>query len=576
MQLTARQHMHLMTRFSFSMRKAVIAALALASFDTRADTLPGPVAAPDSGAFLQQLQPQVPPAPAANRPTLQVEPNSTANPPASQPIAVKLIRITGNTAFSTDTLHAIVADQEGQSLTLPQLDAVAGRITAFYQQRGYALARAIIPPQSITDGVVHIQVLEARYGEIHLQNSSKVNSRLINATLSRLHSGDPIADAPMNRTLLLLSDIPGVGVHALLKPGSAVGSADLDVDTTTTPMTFANVSLDNYGNRYVGRARLSGNVNIVNPLHHGDILSANVVTTGSEMNYGRLAYDTLLNGLGTRFGGSYSYLRYKLGDNAKALDAHGTAMVASLWAKQPLLRSREANIYAQLEFDEKRLRDRIDVSDLRTDRHLGNWVLSLNGDTRDTLFVGGINAWSIAWTNGRNTFDDDAARASDASTARTTGGYSKWNLNFSRLQGLTSRDSLYVNVAMQWADTNLDSAEKMSVGGPYSVRAYDIGAISGDTGYLATVELRHDLGGWISGQWQVLAFADNAFVKVNRHPWSNGINSATLTGTGVGLNWTGPALWRATLSLAKRVGNTSTLVSSPASVRAWLMVSKAF
>lgn len=553
--------------------KPLFAALLLASLDAYAA---GPDVTPNAGSILQQLQPAVPAITQPDAPKLEVKPKSDAGLPPSQPIPVNTLRITGNTAFATETLHALVADQEGKSLTLPQLEELAGRITAYYQAHGFPLTRAIIPAQSITEGVIIIQVVEAHYGKVQLNNHSEVSDALLNANLAPLSGGALIADAELNRALLLLSDVPGVGVNAVLKPGQEVGTADMDVETRYIKAPLANLSLDNYGNRYVGRARLSGNVNMVNPFHHGDTLSANVISTGDGMNYARLGYDTLLNGQGTRVGGAYSALRYKLGAGASALEANGTATVASLWAKHPLIRTKQYNLYAQLQYDAKNMRDHVDVSSLRTDRRLNNWVLSVNGDLRDNLLAGGMSIASLGWTNGRVGFDDASAAASDAATAHTSGGFSKWNANVARLQGLTASDSLYFNFSAQWADGNLDSAEKMSAGGPYTVRAYDIGAMSGDTGYVGTVEIRHDLGAQLFGKWQVLAFVDSAYVKVNRHPWTVTENSATLSGAGLGLNWAGPDQWRASASVATRLGAASALLTKPPSVRAWLVASKGF
>ncbi|MBO9535702.1 ShlB/FhaC/HecB family hemolysin secretion/activation protein [Herbaspirillum sp.] len=552
--------------------KPLAAALLLATLDAHAA---GP-GTPDSGAILQQLQPGVPAAAPSNAPTLQIAPRSEAGLPASAPFEVKHLRITGNTAFATEILHALVADQEGQRLTLEQLNALAGRITAYYQNHGFPLARAIIPAQTISDGVVVIQVVEAHYGQVSLNNRSKVGDPVLNAILAPLQGGQAIAGNELDRTLLLLSDVPGVGLSASLKPGAAVGTSDLDIEANDNPAAPVSLALDNYGNRYVGRTRLSGNISLLNPLHHGDILSASLLTTGNGMNYGRVSYDTLVSGSGTRVGAAYSYLRYKLGSELNALGANGTAGVASLWARQPLLRGKQANLYAQVQYDAKRLRDHIDSGGVNTDRHLANWVLSLNGDLRDSLLAGGFSAWSLGWTNGRVVFDDAAAASADDATARTRGGFSKWNANVSRLQGLGQRDTLYVSLAAQWADSNLDSAEKMTAGGPFSVRAYDIGAASGDTGYLGTVEWRHDLGSPLAGQWQALAFIDSAYVKANRRPWSTAENSATLSGAGVGLNWIGPDLWRASAALATRIGGLSSLVARQSSVRAWMTLSKGF
>jgi hemolysin activation/secretion protein len=470
------------------------------------------------------------------------------------------------------------ADTEGRSLSLSQLGELAARITSYYQSQGYPLARAIIPAQTIAAGVVRIEVIEASYGKISLDKNSRVKDALLLATLASLQSGQVIGQSGLDRALLLASDIPGVVVGATLKPGQVVGTSDLLVRTTPGPTVTGDVVSDNYGNRFTGRERIGSTVNLINPLQHGDVLSVSGLSSGSGLNYGRLGYETLLNGQGTRLGGAYSALRYALGDPLADLKANGSARVASLWAKHPLVRSRDVNLYGQLQFDSLQLRDHIDASDIKTDRSLENWTLSLTGDARDAFLLGGISTWSLIWTTGRVGFDNADAQLADTGAADTQGGFSKWNANLARLQRLSPKNGLYLAVSGQWANGNLDPSQKMIVGGPYTVRGYETGALSGDTVYLATAELRHALGSAWGGQWQAVASVDTARVRVNKNtrPGLTGANSATLSGAGVGLNWTGPQQWRVKAYIATRLGSAPTLVASSASTSAWVELSQRF
>jgi len=531
---------------------------------------------PGAGDILRQIAPLTPPAPSPSGTGLTIERADGAKLPSSAPFLVQSIQITGNTLFNTAVLNALVADAQGQNLTLTQLGELAARITTYYQNNGYPLARAIIPAQTIASGIVRIEVIEASYGKISLDNRSRVQDALLQATLATLQSGQVIGQTGLDHALLLLSDIPGVVAGATLKPGEAAGTSDLLVSTTPGPMVTGNVALDNYGNRYTGRARISGTVNLINPLQHGDVLSVSGLSSGEDLNYARLGYETLLNGQGTRLGGAYSALRYALGEPLAALQANGSARVASLWAKHPLVRSRAVNLYGQLQFDSLQLRDHIDASAIKTDRSLENWTLSLAGDARDGFLSGGINTGSLGWTAGRVGFDNADAQLADAGAAGTQGGFSKSNANLTRLQSLSPKNALYLAVSGQWANGNLDASQKMGVGGPYTVRAYDTGALSGDTGYLATAELRHDLGTVWGGPWQAVAFVDTAQVTVNKNTWVAGTNSARLSGAGVGLNWAGPQQWRAKGMIATRIGSAPTLVASSAHTRAWVEISRGF
>lgn len=525
--------------------------------------------APGAGSLLQQAEPRLAPLPSPAGTGLQIEPAPAPALPPSDPFLVQRIEITGNSVFSTPALLALVAQAQGQRLTLPQLGELTSRITAYYRSRGYPLARAIIPAQTIAEGVVRIQVVEANYGKIRLENASAVADAVFAAALAPLQSGQVIDQTALDQALLKIGDVPGVVVGATLEPGAQVGSSDLLVSLTPGPAVTGNVVLDNNGNRFTGRSRIGATLNLLNPLQHGDVLSLSVLSSGSGMNYTRVAYETLLNAQGFRLGGSYSALKYAMGV------PDGTAQVQSLWAKHTLLRSRTSNVYAQLQFDKFILRDH--AATVQTDRHMDNLTASLAGDLRDAFLAGAVNTWSASWTGGRIGFDDAAAALANAGTTNTQGRFSKVNVSLSRLQNLSASSAVYLAVSGQWASGNLDSSQKMLAGGPYTVRAYDMGAVSGDTGYLAVAEWRQDMGPAWGGQWQALAFIDSARVTVNKNLWpqATAANSATLSGAGVGLNWAGPQ-WSAKSYLATALGPTPALVPTNNAWRVWIEVSRRF
>ncbi len=505
---------------------------------------------------------------------IEQSPNGTL--PPSAPFLVEHFEITGNTRIDTATLHAQLASAEGKRLTLPEVAALTARITDYYHAHGYPLARAIVPAQTLRDGVVRIEVFEAHYGKVSVNNQSRVSEGLLQSTLAGLQSGAVVSQGPLDRDLLLLSDIPGVAVSATLKPGETVGSSDLVVDVTSPQAIIGSVTADDAGDRYTGRGRLGGTVSFLDPLHHGDVLSLNALTSGSGMNYGRVSYDALLNGAGTQVGVGYSALHYRLSGKLSDLDAFGDAQDASLWVKQPLLRGRDASIYAQIQYDHLRLNDEVGASDLKTQRHLDNVTTSLDGDVRDSLLAGAVNTWNASWTYGHVGFDNTAAELLDASAADTQGDFSKWNASVGRLQNFNANDALYFQAVGQWSNGNLDPSQQFVVGGPASVRAYDVSTISADSGFQLTAELRHTYSRFWYGRWQTILFVDDAHVTVDRNTFAPGPNTASLYGAGAGLNWAGPAALTASLTVAAPFGGRPELAGDTPSARVWATVSKAF
>lgn len=536
---------------------------------------PAPPPAPDSGNLLQQITPNTAPAPSPTGTGLTVERESGGTVPPTEAFQVTRLEISGNTRIDTATLHTLVANAEGTSMTLAQLAAVADRITDYYHKHNYPLARAIIAAQTIRGGVVTIQVLEASYGKVTLDNKSHVTDSLLQSTLAPLHAGEVIEQSEMDHVLLLLSDVPKIDVNAVIKPGDSVGTSDLDITTLPGPRLTGVASVDDYGNRYTGRERLAGSVSVIDPLDHGDFLTLSGLTSGDRLNYGRASYEVTLNGWGTRVGGAYSALHYILGDGLEALDGHGTAAVGSAWAKQPLMRSESVNLYAQIQYDALRLRDEIGASNLQTNRHLNDFTASLTGDARDAMWAGGVSTWDLGVSGGNLVFDNDAAQTADAASARTRGDFTKVNLNLARLQKLDASNGLYLSFAGQWTGDNLDSSQKMIGGGPYTVRSYDLGVVSGDTGYLGTAEFQHELGAWY-GQWQAASFIDSQHIVINKTPFAPGANSANLSGAGLGMNWSGPYQFSARAYVAARFGGVSAVVPDSSSVRVWIEFTKLF
>jgi hemolysin activation/secretion protein len=522
--------------------------------------------------LLQQLT-LPPPPPPADRPALSVERPETAHATSTTPISVKQIRITGNTLLPTSQLHALVAAGEGQTLTLGELQELAEHITKLYHERGYLLARAYVPAQTIQDGEITFAVLEASYGRVALNNTSTTSDRPLSATLAPLANGAPVSEAPLDRSLLLLSDIPGVVVSSTLLPGTKSGTSDLQVDVASAPRYSGLVAVDDFGNRYTGRTRGTGVLYINSFLHEGDKLDANLLSSGSGMSYGELGYHYLLNGQGTTLGVASSYLHYQLTGSLSDLQAHGTAQVDSVNLTQPIIRSTAGNLYAHVEFDHRQLHDDIDVASIRSDRHTNGWSAVLAGDRRDDH---GVTNFNLSVAVDQVEFDGDAARIADRLGANTQGSGSHYGLTLARLQQLDRTDSLYFAFTGQIAGSNLDPADQFSLGGPSNARGYDVGAVTGADGYVTSAEWRHALGVPWTGAWLGSLFADLGHIQVYKNTFAPGTNDATLSDAGASLHWDGPQEWAVSAQVATRIGPSSPLLHSASRESAWLQVQKGF
>jgi hemolysin activation/secretion protein len=444
------------------------------------------------------------------------------------------------------------------------------------------VAQAYVPAQDIKGGAVTINVLEGHYGNITLRNQTNLSNKLANKSLQGLNSGDTIAAAPLESRLLLLSDVPGVNVNSTLVPGTAVGTSDLLVDVTPGQRVSGSVEADNAGNRYTGENRVGATININDPLGIGDVASLRVMTSGSGLTYGRASYQARL-GRATA-GVAYSALEYHLGKEFEPLHAHGTAEIASIFGGYTLIRSRNTNLYALIDFDARKYQDKIDatVPPSVIDKKAHVWMGSLYGNHRDGFGRGGVTSYSLTWSSGDLDIETPSALLADAATARTNGHYDKLAFNVGRLQNITDNFSLYGGINGQFASKNLDISEKMGLGGAYAVRAYPVGEGYADEGYVATLEARLRLPKFserMPGQIHLIGFADTGTVTINKNQWVPGPNHRTLSGAGIGVTWADYNNFSLSAYWAHKLGN-SAATSVPASVdsssRVWLQAVKYF
>ena len=532
---------------------------------------------PSAGGQLQQIPPlQV--APRAP-PEIRIQPPAAPAADASDlvKIMVRGLRVSGARVYSEPELIEIAGFRPGSELSLSELRDMAARITTHYRAHGYFVALAYLPQQEVKDNVVTIAVSEGQYRNVTVTNSSNLSDRIVRNGLEGVNSGDPIVLAPLENRLLRLSDLPGVNVRSTLVPGAGVGTSDLLVDVTPGQRISGSVDFDNAGNYYTGQWRVGATVNINNPLGLGDVASLRLLTSGEGLKYARASYQ-LQVGRG-QVGVAYSKLDYRLGKEFESLGAHGTAEIASVFGRYPLIRSRNDNLYAQLAYDAARFQDRIDSVPSVTDKKTRVVRASLYGDHADSLGGGGQTSYGLTLSSGTVDIQTPAALAIDAMTARSNGRFNKLSFNAGRSQALGGPFSLYAGINGQFASKNLDVSEKMELGGLYAVRAYPEGEAYADDGYVVTLEGRMELPRFsqgMPGRVQLVAFVDAGSVRTNHDPWTAGDNRRTLSGAGVGAVWSDPGNFMLRTYYARKLGSEKAISSPDKSGRFWIQGIKYF
>ena len=536
---------------------------------------------PNTGTLLDGAKPPQQRVEQNKKPSITIQENGQLSPGQSQEkIVVNHFRLSGELPVGEAELLSQIKEHEDRELTLSELDQLAGKLTTYLRQKGYLVAFAYIPAQSVKDGIVEIAIVPGKYSELIVKGQAHMSLDYLKNMLFFVTPGSVIRQEPLDRALLLLSDCSGIRVEAVLNPGKTAGTADLVLEVIDREKISGAAYTDNWGNRYSGQVRAGVQLSLNNLSGYGDQLSlGGLFTEKTALKNYNAAYSVPLGYNGAQFSISHSQLDYTLGDIFAATGASGEADTDSVNISYPVVRSRSFNLTGVLGYDKKKLKDDITQSNSYVRKNSAVWNASLNGNFSDNLLGGAFNSFSLNHYRGALSIEDAATAMSDASTAQSAGHFTKTVFSYQRQQYI--RDDLDFSVSFlgQLANKNLDSSEKLYLGGADGVRAFSQGEASGDQGYRLSGELRWQLKGLSKGPNHVylVGFYDYGSVMVNKGPWAgSGGNRRSLMGAGFGLRWQQDRAFSYRLDYAFKIGDEVAVNDTSKSGRLWLQAVRYF
>ena len=398
--------------------------------------------------------------------------------------------VTGSTVYRPQDLSPLYSGLVGQRVSLADIYALANKITLKYRNEGYVLSQAVIPQQQIRDGRVRIQVVEGSINRIIIRDGGKAKS--VYALLryaKKIKESKPLTQRVLERYLLLMNDLPGVTVSGTLTPSNKLGTADLIIEAKYKKVD-AYITMDNRGSRYLGPYELEVGAAANALIDVGDRLAFRSVVTpfqSRELQFYELRYVATLSQWGTQLELSGSYARTRPGFTLKSLDIKGQSWTWAVRLRQPIIRSRQMNLWVWGGFDWRDSETRllgVSFSDdrLRVIRY---------GATFETLDqFRGANSFDISVSNGLDVF---GARGDSRQFGRTN--FTKVNFDYQRNQQIWGPVTGFFAFTGQYAGTQLLAPEEFGLGGRTFGRAFDPSEQTGDQGFGLTAELRYTVAG---------------------------------------------------------------------------------
>ena len=465
-------------------------------------------------------------------------------------------------------LTRILEEGMGEYRTMAQLRRTVDALTSYCRSHGYPAAAVYLPPQESADGVVVLRVLPGRYGEIAIENNSRLKTPVARRIIAGLKADDIITTEKLETALYAVSDATGARAVGVLSPGTAFGTSKLTVRIEDSKESNTVFYVENYGSPSTGRYRYGLQETLYDPSGTGDKVSlGTLISNGSLRNF-YANYETVVGRGGTTLGLGISRMNYKVSGTLAPIGAEGNSLTLSLFGQAPLYHLTQRSLIFRYGYNYRNLNDDITAFELTGKKHTHSIYAGLVGMHR----VQGLTLnYSANLTFGTLGLDSAYSRVLGELNRTEDGTYAKLEADVTAVQQLGHTTDFLVKVAGQKASRNLDSSEDFYLGGPNGVRAYAQGEGTGDEGVLGTAELRWHTP--VRGL-TLSTFYDMGTVRLSKTAVAPE-NRVTLRGWGIGAAYSNPGDWFARVDYARRIGlDPSVSAKNNAAGRVWFMAGK--
>ncbi|MBX2862697.1 MAG: ShlB/FhaC/HecB family hemolysin secretion/activation protein [Leptolyngbyaceae cyanobacterium MAG.088] len=449
------------------------------------------------------------------------------------------IEVVGSTLFDEEDLADLLDQYRNRQVSFNELLDLRAMITDLYVQAGYLTSGALIPPQTVTNETVIIQVVEGQLEDIVVTGNQRLDTDYIRSRVG-LAVQPPLNVDKLLAGLQRLQLNPLIEtVFADLQAGVAPGTSLLIVDVVEADSFTVNTSLANSRPPNIGGTQVSLGVDEGNLFGIGDRITLDYQhTEGSDGVNFSYTVPISPNNDTVRLAAGYADSRI-INSDFSVLDISSDSAYYQLDYRRPLVETNTISAVLGLTLFHQTSQTRLGIDDI------GPFPLSPGADENGRTRVSAVR-FLQEWTQrsqshvlaSRSQFNIgvdllDATINDNAPDSR----FFSWQGQGQWIKLLGDPNRLFLlRGDIQLTTDDLLPSEEFSLGGGQSVRGYRQDALRRDNGALVSAELRWPIAKVpeLEGVLQITPFMDVGTV------WNNDGSSPgpdTLVGTGFGLLW---------------------------------------
>ena len=424
------------------------------------------------------------------------------------------VETTPSTVLTAEEIKGITQNYIGKEVSSQDLYNIVNDINKLYAKKGYVNCRAFLQPQTMSKGVVKIELVESKTGKVEVTGNKNTRSSYI---LHRVHLGEGKTAniKQLDKDLQRFSATNDVQLHIALHAGEEIGTTDYVLKAVEPKNTSWGFFTDNLGTESSGYYRTGLYWQDRSLTGRRDSLFVNT-SYSKGMRSLTTSYNVPIAKDGTRFTSTYSMSRTRtIKGFLESINSTGYSRSLTLALTHPLKTTRRVKTMAGLEYGYQN-----STTETSIKPWLDNTVNSLKLYV-DQIYYGDSY---VFYQKHAYQFGD----TTDIYSNRSHFDIYAFNTFYSKRY--RSGQNLNVRVDGQANFSNyVPSVDQFYIGGMYSVRGYAESALNGYGGISGSVEYEFPTPHYPTVKGYV--FLDGGRI------WSdkNSTISLGLVGTGVGV-----------------------------------------
>lgn len=442
--------------------------------------------------------------------------------PAGPSFAIARFQVEGNTLLPAGQVETLLAPYTGPARRFTDVRRAVEALQQAYGKRGYSAVVVQLPEQELDAGVVRMQVIEPRIGQVDIQGNRLFSGANIRASLPGLREGVMPNLGEISASLKVANTSPAKQTTLELQGGASPDIVDATVRVVEDKPWRVGLTADNTGTAQTGRTRLgllAQHANLWDRDHVASLQYTTSLEKPSTMSVYGVGYHVPLYALGDSMDFFASHSNVDSGTITAGvlnLQVSGKGSVAGARYNHTL--PQWGDLVSTLVFgaDWRAYRSNVDLSGIQLGNDVTVHPLSLSYAGQLALATGALGFQLTGVQNipgGSKGGDEDFL----LQRAGADAGYRLLRYGASYTRRVAQDWQLRLQFNGQASGDALVPGEQFGVGGVASVRGFREREIAGDSGTFAGAEA--ETPNWClpaaGVQCRAVAFVDAARVSRN-------------------------------------------------------------